>query len=92
MYMPGSASEQNKSRGKGIARFLFRRKPIPISRILVEQRRLLFFSQLVVMGVLAFSRFKPPFARAPDHFFSLTPAVVPNKVVQKCLNVAYIHF
>ena len=59
-----------KSRGKGIARYLFRRKTTPFSHILVEQRRLLFFSQLVVMGLLAFSRFKPPFARAPDHFFS----------------------
>ena len=90
----GSASEQNevKSRGKGIARFLFKRKTTPFSRILVEQRRLLFFSQLVVMGLLAFSRFKPPFACAPDHFFSLTAAVVPNKVVQTRLNVPYIDF
>ena len=44
------------------------------------------------MGLLAFSRFKPPFACAPNHFFSITAAVVPNKVVQKRLNVPYTDF
>ena len=33
-----------------------------------------------------------PFACAPDHFFSLTAAVVPKKVVQKSLNVPYTDF
>ena len=37
-------TKRSNSRGKGIARFLFRRKTTPFSRFLVEQRRLLSFS------------------------------------------------
>ena len=60
----------SESRGKGIARFIFRRKTTPLSLILVEQRRLLFFFTVSGDGPISLSRFKPPFARAPDHIFS----------------------
>ena len=96
MYIAGFASEQNEENpaGKELPAFFSEEKQPPSVAFLWNNTDSSFFHvQLVVMGLLAFSRFKPPFACAPDHFFSLTAAaVVPNKVVQKSLNVPYTDF
>ena len=94
MYIAGFASEQNEENpaGKELPAFFSEEKQPPSVAFLWNNEDSYFFTQLVVMGLLAFSRFKPPFACAPDHFFSLTAAVVPKKVVQKSLNVPYTDF
>ena len=94
MYIAGFASEQNEENpaGKELPAFFSEEKHPPSVTFLWNNEDSYFFSQLVVMGLLAFSRFKLPFACAPDHFFSLTAAVVPNKVVHKSLNVPYTDF
>ena len=95
MYIAGFASEQNEENpaGKELPAFFSEEKQPPSVAFLWNNTDSSFFHvQLVVMGLLAFSRFKPPFACAPDHFFSLTAAVVPNKVVHKSLNVPYTDF
>ena len=73
MYTAGSASEQNEVNParKELPAFFSEEKQPPSVAFLWNIRDSYFFHlQLVVMGLLTFSRFKPPFARAPDHFFS----------------------
>ena len=72
MYTAGSASEQNEVNlaRKELPAFFSEEKQPPSVAFLWDNTDSSFFHvQLVVMGLLAFSRFKPPFARAPDHFF-----------------------
>ena len=95
MYTAGSASEQNEvnpARKELPAFFLEEKQPPSVAFLRDNTDSSFFHVLLVVMGLLASSRFKLSFACAPDHFFSLTAAVVPIKVVQKRLNVPYIHF
>ena len=83
----------SKSREKGITRVLFRRKTTSFSGILVEQERLLFFSPTVSGdGPINLFPLQASICACAWSFFSLTAVVVPNKVVQKRLNVPYIHF
>ena len=73
MYTVGSASEQNEVNPtrKELPAFFSKEKQPPSVACLWDNTDSSFFHvQLVVMGLLAFSRFKPPLARAPDHFFS----------------------
>ena len=73
MYTVGSASEQkevNPTRKELPAFFSKEKQPPSVACLWYNTDSSFFHVQLVVMGLLAFSRFKPPFARAPDHFFS----------------------
>ena len=73
MYTAGSVSEQNEVNpaGKELPAFFSEEKQPPSVAFLWNNTDSSFFHvQLVVMGLLAFSRFKPPLARAPDHFLT----------------------
>ena len=73
MYTAGSASEQNEvnpARKKLPAFFSEEKQPPSLACLWDNTDSSSFHVQLVVMGLLAFSRFKPPLARAPDHFLT----------------------
>ena len=73
MYTAGSAREQNEvnpARKELPAFFLAEKQPPSVAFLRDNTDFSFFHVQLVIMGLLAFTRFQPPFARAPDHFFS----------------------
>ena len=83
MYMVGSASEQNEVNpaGKELLAFFSEEKQPPSVSFLWNSADSCFSSQLVPMGLLAFHA-SSLLLRVRLTIFSLTAAVVPNKVVQ----------
>ena len=83
MYMVGSASEQNEANpaGKELLALFSEEKQPPSVSFLWNNADSCFSSQLVAMGLLAFHA-SSLLLRVRLTIFSLTAAVMPNKVIQ----------